>query len=107
MFHNTFVILAIHNFCYFNLAVSLLHFNHHYYADFDIYHNLHCLIIAEYVSHLPVEVPSYIVSLRHAPPYTLDDIVGTRVQQIKYNNSTAMTRKERKRKHEKPTQSHS
>jgi hypothetical protein len=68
---------------------------------------LHCLIIAEYVSHLPVEVPSYIVSLRHAPPYTLDDIVGTRVQHIKYNNSTAMTRKERKRKHEKPTQFHS
>jgi hypothetical protein len=99
------VILAIHNFCYFNLVVSLLHFNHHYHADFDICHNLHCLIIAEYVPHLPVEVSSYIVSLRHAPLYTLDDIVGTSAQQIKYNIATAMTRKERKRKHEKPTQS--
>ena len=34
MFHNPFVILAIHNFCYFNLAVSLLHCNHQYYADY-------------------------------------------------------------------------
>jgi hypothetical protein len=31
-----FVILAIHKFCYFNLAVSLLHYNHQYHADFDI-----------------------------------------------------------------------
>jgi hypothetical protein len=28
MFHNPFVILAIHKFCYFNLVVSLLHYNH-------------------------------------------------------------------------------
>jgi hypothetical protein len=103
MLHNTFVILAIHNFCYFYVVVSLLHFNHHYHVDFDICHNLHCLVIAEYVPHLSVEVPSYIVSLRHAPPYTFDDIVGTRVQQIKYNSATTMTRKEHKRKHEKPT----
>jgi hypothetical protein len=37
MFYNQFVILAIHKFCYFNLAVSLLHYNH---ADFDICHDL-------------------------------------------------------------------
>jgi hypothetical protein len=61
MFHNPFVILAIHKFCYFNLAVSLLHCNHQYHADFDICHDLHSLIIEEHVSHLPVEVPSYIV----------------------------------------------
>jgi uncharacterized membrane protein len=60
MFHNPFVILAIHKFCYFNLVVSLLHCNHRYYTDFDIYHDLHGLIIEEHVSHLPVEVPSYI-----------------------------------------------
>jgi uncharacterized membrane protein len=56
------VILAIHKFCYFNLVVSLLHCNHQYHADFDICHDLHGLIIKEHVSHLPVEVPSYIVS---------------------------------------------
>jgi hypothetical protein len=62
MFHNPFVILAIHKFCYFNLVVSLLHCNHQYHADFDIYHDLHGLIIGEHVPHLPVEVVSYIVS---------------------------------------------
>jgi hypothetical protein len=62
MFHNPFVILAIHKFCYFNLVVSLLHCNHQYHADFDIYHDLHGFIIGEHVPHLPVEVPSYIVS---------------------------------------------
>jgi hypothetical protein len=61
MFHNPFVILAIHKFCYFNLAVSLLHYNHQYYADFDICHDLHDLIIEEHVPHPLVEVPSYIV----------------------------------------------
>jgi hypothetical protein len=62
MFHNPFVILAIHKFCYFNLVVSLLHCNHQYHADFDICHDLHGLIIEEHVPHLLVEVPSYIVS---------------------------------------------
>jgi hypothetical protein len=51
IFHNPFVILAIHKHC-----------NHQYHVDFDIYHDLHGLIIEEHVSHLPVEVPSYIVS---------------------------------------------
>jgi hypothetical protein len=62
MFHNSFVILAIHKFCYFNLVVSLLHCNHKYHADFDICHDLHGLIIGEHVPHLTVEVSSYIVS---------------------------------------------
>jgi hypothetical protein len=62
MFHNSFVILVIHKFCYFNLAVSLLHYNHQYHADFDICHDLHGLIIEEHVPHLPVEVLSYIIS---------------------------------------------
>jgi hypothetical protein len=62
MFHNPFVILVIHKFCYFNLAVSLLHCNHQYHADFDICHDLHGLIIEEHVLHLLVEVPSYIFS---------------------------------------------
>ena len=62
MFHNQFVILAIHKFCYFNLVVSLLHCNHQYHVDFDICHDLHGLIIGEHVPHLPVEVLSYIVS---------------------------------------------
>jgi hypothetical protein len=62
MFHNLFVILAIHKFCYFNLVVSLLHCNHQCHADFDICHDLHSLIIGEHVPHLSVEVPSYIVS---------------------------------------------
>jgi hypothetical protein len=53
MFHNPFVILAIHNFCYLNLAVLLLHCNHRYHADFDICHDLHGLIIEEHVPHLP------------------------------------------------------
>jgi hypothetical protein len=56
-----FMILAIHKFCYFNLIVSLLHCNHQYHADFGICHDLYGLIIGEYVPHLPVEVPSYIV----------------------------------------------
>jgi hypothetical protein len=51
IFYNLFVILAIHK-----------HYNYQYHADFDIYHDLHDLIIEEHVSHLPVEVPSYIVS---------------------------------------------
>jgi hypothetical protein len=62
MFHNLFVILGIHKFCYFILDVSLLHCNHQYHADFDICHDLHGLIIGEHVPHLSVEVPSYIVS---------------------------------------------
>jgi hypothetical protein len=62
MFHNPFVILVIHKFCYFNLVVSLLHYNHQYHAYFDICHNLQGLIIGEHVSHLPVEVPPYIVN---------------------------------------------
>jgi hypothetical protein len=62
MFHNTFVILAIHKFYYFNLVVSLLYCNYQYHADFDICHDLHGLIIGEHVPHLSVEVPSYIFS---------------------------------------------
>jgi hypothetical protein len=60
--YNPFFILFIHKFCYFNLAVSLLYCNHQYYVDFDICHDLHGLIIEEHVPHLPVQVPSYIVS---------------------------------------------
>jgi hypothetical protein len=56
------VILAIHNFCYFNLSVSPLHCNHQYHADFDICHDLHGLIIGEHVPHMPEEIPSYIDS---------------------------------------------
>jgi hypothetical protein len=56
------MILAIYKFCYFNLVVSLLHCNNQYHADFDICHDLYGLIIRELVPHLPVEVPSYIVS---------------------------------------------
>jgi hypothetical protein len=62
MFHNSFIILVIHKFCYFNLFVSLLHYNHQYHADFDICHDLYGLIIEEHVSHLPVEVLSYVIS---------------------------------------------
>jgi hypothetical protein len=62
MFHNQFVILAIHNFCYFNLVVSPLHCNHQYHADFDIYHDLYGLIIGEHIPHMPEEISSYIVS---------------------------------------------
>jgi hypothetical protein len=62
MFHNSFVILAIHKFCYFNLAVSPLHCNHQYRADFDICQYLYGLIIGERVPCLPEEVLSYIVS---------------------------------------------
>jgi hypothetical protein len=56
------MILVIHKFCYFNLVVSLLHCNHQYHEDFDICHDLHSLIIEEHMSHLPVEVSSYIVN---------------------------------------------
>jgi hypothetical protein len=35
-FPNTFVILAIHKFYYFNLVDSPLHCNHQYHADFYI-----------------------------------------------------------------------
>jgi hypothetical protein len=62
MFHNQFVILAIHKFCYFNLSVSPLQCNHQYHADFDICHDLHSLIIGEHVPHMPKEILSYIVS---------------------------------------------
>jgi hypothetical protein len=62
MFHNQFVILALHKFCYFNLVVSPLHCNHQYHADFDICHDLYGLIIGEHVPHMPEEIPSYIVS---------------------------------------------
>jgi hypothetical protein len=62
MFHNQFVIVAIHKFCYFNLAVSPLHCNHQYHADFDICHDLYGLIIEEHVPHMPEEIPSYIIS---------------------------------------------
>jgi hypothetical protein len=62
MFHNSFVILVIHKFYYYNLVVPLLHCNHQYHTYFDICHDLHGLIIEEHVPHMPVEVPSYIVS---------------------------------------------
>jgi hypothetical protein len=62
MFHNQFVILAIHKFCYFNLVVSPIHCNHQYHAYFDICHDLYGLIIGEHVPHMPEEIPSYIVS---------------------------------------------
>jgi uncharacterized membrane protein len=62
MFHNPFVILAIHKFCYFNLAVSPLYCNHQYHADFDICHDFYGLIIGEHTPRLPEEVLSYIVS---------------------------------------------
>jgi hypothetical protein len=62
MFHYSFVTLAIHKFCYFNLVVSPQHCNHQYHAYFDIYHDFHGLIIGEHVPHLPEEIPSYIVS---------------------------------------------
>jgi hypothetical protein len=58
-FHNPFVILVIHKCCYFNLDISPLHCNHQY---FNICHDLNDLIIGEHDSHLPEEVPSYIVS---------------------------------------------
>jgi hypothetical protein len=50
MFHNLFVILVIHKFCYFNLVVSSLNCNYQYHTGFDICHNLHGLIIVEYVT---------------------------------------------------------
>jgi hypothetical protein len=62
MFHNHFVILVIHKFCYFNLVVSPLHCNHQYYADFDICHDLYGLIIGQHVLHMLEEISSYIVS---------------------------------------------
>jgi hypothetical protein len=58
MFYNSFFILVIHKFWYFNLIVSPLHCNHQYHADFDICHDLHGLIIEEHVSHLLEEVSS-------------------------------------------------
>jgi hypothetical protein len=62
MFHNQFVILAIHKFYYFNLFVSPLHFNHQYHTDFDICYDLYGLIIGEHVLHMLEEIFSYIVS---------------------------------------------
>jgi hypothetical protein len=62
MFHNQFVILAIHKFCCFNLVVSPLHCNYQYHADFDICHDLYGLIIGEHVPHMLEEISSYIVS---------------------------------------------
>jgi hypothetical protein len=62
MFHNQFMIQAIHKFCYFNLVVSPLYCNHQYHADFDICHDLYGLIIGEHVPHMPEEIPSYIIS---------------------------------------------
>jgi hypothetical protein len=62
IFHNQFMILTIHKFCYFNLVVSSLYCNYQYHADFDICHDLYGLIIREHVPHMPEEIPSYIVS---------------------------------------------
>jgi hypothetical protein len=62
MFHNQFVILAIHKFFIYNLSVSPLHYNHQYHADFDICHDLHDLIIGEHVPHMSEEILSYTVS---------------------------------------------
>jgi hypothetical protein len=50
------------NFVIYNLSVSSLHCKHQYHADFDICHDFHGLIIGEHVSHIPEEIPSYIVS---------------------------------------------
>jgi hypothetical protein len=49
-------------FVIYNLSLSPLHCNHRYHADFDIYHDLHGLIIEEHVPHIPEKIPSYIVS---------------------------------------------
>jgi hypothetical protein len=61
-FHNSFVIIDIHKFCYFNLIVSPLRYNHHYHAGFNICHDLYDLVVGEHVPHPPEEVPSYIIS---------------------------------------------
>jgi hypothetical protein len=73
MFHNQFVILAIHKFCYFNLVISPLHCNHQYHADFDVCHDLYGLIIGEHehVPHMPEKFPRASLVIRHAPPYAL------------------------------------
>jgi hypothetical protein len=46
----------------FNLSVSPLYCKHQYHVNFDICHDLHGLIIGEYVPHMLEEIPSYIVS---------------------------------------------
>jgi hypothetical protein len=58
MFHSIFVILIIHKFCFFNLAVSptISIMQASIYATICI-----GLIIEEHVSHLPEEVLPYIV----------------------------------------------
>jgi hypothetical protein len=61
-FHNLFVILIIHKFCYFNLVVSQLRCNYQYHADLNICHDLYGLIVGEHVLHLPKEIPLYIIS---------------------------------------------
>jgi hypothetical protein len=76
------VILAIHKFCYFNLVVSLLHCNYQYHADFDICYYLHGLIIGEHVPHLPIEVPSYIVSHQARTKATPTRIKGRSAQKL-------------------------
>jgi hypothetical protein len=62
MFHNPFVILVIYIYCYFNLVVSPLHYNHQYHVDFDICHDFYGLIIRGHAPRLSEEVPSYIFS---------------------------------------------
>jgi hypothetical protein len=37
--------MSIHKFCYFNLVVLPIHFNHQYYVDFNICHDLYGLVV--------------------------------------------------------------
>ena len=77
MFHNQFVILAIHKFCYFNLVVPPLHCNQQYHADFDICHDLYGLVIGEHVPHMLEEISSYIV--RHQTRTTIRSYLNKKV----------------------------
>jgi hypothetical protein len=61
--------MSIHKFCYFNLVVLPIHFNHQYHVDFNICHDLYGLVVGEHVSHLTEEVFSYIV--RHQTCITI------------------------------------
>jgi hypothetical protein len=83
------------NFVIYNLFVSPLHCNHQYHANFDICHDLHGLIIGEHVSHIPEEIPSYIVSHRTRTTirFCLNKKVGVHV--CKTNGQTSYNHKVR------------
>jgi hypothetical protein len=96
MFYNSFVILVIHKFCYFNLVVSPLHCNHQYHADF-VYATISIVSSLESTPHAwRKKFPHTSSVIGHKPPYALAQTKKTSVclrRELKANQHKKLPRR--------------